>query len=204
MDWGQTISQEHNCCYLLWDPNKYWNHFNYLKCCFSGKKSRLILKHCELFLSLFLIQAHHFTPGYAFFGVNCWNQNVGVAGLGWLLKFKAVKEHQQAQILEVTLQCWGTLEWHFSWRWNFIFCIYITSKGGETKRNICCVCHPCPVSPEHPGCCVGEWGSPFHMTTLLVADCGGENLQLPVPVLKSAFVLPAYFQGNQGHLEMFL
>lgn len=54
---------------------------------------------------MFLIQAQCFTPGYAIFCVNCWNQTVGVAGLGWVLKFKAVKEHQQAQILEVTGTC---------------------------------------------------------------------------------------------------
>lgn len=44
------------------------------------------------------------------------------------------------------------------------------------------------------------------MTTLLISDCGGENLafrlQPPVPVLKSAFVLPACSQWNQGHLEI--
>lgn len=52
------------------------------------------------------------------------------------------------------------------------------------------------------------WGSEAALFSLLTADCGGENLvfqlQLPVPVLKSAFVLPAYSQGNRGHLEMFL
>lgn len=42
------------------------------------------------------------------------------------------------------------------------------------------------------------------MTTLLIAHCGGANLvfqlQLPVPVLKSAFVLPAYSQGESKTL----
>lgn len=59
--------------------------------------------------------------------VNCWNQTVRAVGLSWVSKFKAVKEHQQAQALhvswlegpaaeEVILQCWGMLELHFSLR----------------------------------------------------------------------------------------
>lgn len=154
---------------------------------------------------MFLIQTHHFTPGHAFLCVNCWNQTVGVAGLGWVLKFKAVKEHQQAQVLDLQQR-----------RSPYSAGEFLNGISNEVDFYIC---HPkiregtsavavTPVSPECPGCCVGEGGSPFHMTTLLIADCGGENLvfqlQLPVPVLKSAFVLPAYCQGNQGHLEMFL
>lgn len=42
------------------------------------------------------------------------------------------------------------------------------------------------------------------MTTLLIADCGGENLvfqlQLPVPVLKSAFVFTSIFSGESRTL----
>lgn len=87
------------------------------------------------------------------------------------------------------------------------FHIYHPKIRGNLEEAFTVVVTPalCPLSPLP-----AVWGSesPFHMTTLLVADCGGENfvfqLQLPVPVLKSAFVLPAYSQGNQEHLEMFL
>lgn len=31
----------------------------------------------------------------------------------------------------------------------------------KPRRNICCSCHPCTVSPEYPGCCVGGVRQPF-------------------------------------------
>lgn len=135
MGWGQTISQEHNCCFLLGDPNKYWNHSIISSVPSLGRKTVWFwnaVKCCEFwnFCVSYPSPSFH-TWMCIFLYVNCWSQTVGVAGLDWVLKFKAVKEHQEAQVLEVTLQYWGTPEWHFSLRWNFLF---VTPESGEIQK----------------------------------------------------------------------
>lgn len=85
-----------------------------------------------------------------------------MAGLGWVLKFKAVKEHQQALHViwweepaaeEVILQCWGVFESHFSLRWNFVF-VSPESDRGNLEQTFAVPLTPCTTFSElvYPAC----------------------------------------------------
>lgn len=204
MDWGQTISQSTTVVsYCEIPTNTETIQFKVLLLWEENQIDTEMLWAFSFYVSN---PSPSFHTWICIFCLNCCNQTVG---LGWVLRFKAVKEHQQAQILEGPAAK-DLSELGNSWmafQFEMEFYIYHPKIKGNLEETFTVVVTPalCPLSPAF---CVGEWGSPFHMTTLLVADCGGENLvfqlQLPIPVLKSAFVLPAYSQGHQEHLEMFL
>lgn len=126
-----------------------------LKCYFSGKKTRLILKCCELFLSMFLIQAHHFTPGYAFFVWIAATRLLDLAGCWGLKQRRSISK----------LRFWRDLQQRRSpFRagellngisvWDGI--LYLPPQNQrKPRRNIYCCCQPCPVSPESCLLCGG-------------------------------------------------
>lgn len=92
------------------------------------------------------------------------------------------------------------------------FCICLPRiRQRKPRTNICCSSHPLHYFLWVSVSCVlaGGVSSLFHMTTLLITRLWewktlASLLQLPVPVLKSAFVSPAYSQWNQGHVEMLI